>query len=111
MSDTLFDLDPTQFQMQQWRSTAEGWEPMEEGVAPKVWQPRSTAEEAVHKCLEWTGTICIPAMRVVDLSSGDVVWQDTSRYPKAGESVMPSWAPAMYDRVRAEQRAASEVSA
>lgn len=105
MNDTLFDLEPVAFQMQSHH--AGQWTPMEEGTAPKVWQPRPSAEEAVHKCLEWTGTLCIPAMRVVDPSSGEIVWQDTTRYPDAGEIVMPSWAPAIYDRVRAEQRAGS----
>lgn len=84
----------------------EGWTPMEAGVAPKVWRPRPTAADAVHKCLEWTGLVCIPAMRVVDLSSGVVLWQD--RWDQAEpdlERVLPDWAVPIYAQVKAEQRA------
>lgn len=94
MSDALFDFTddtPHGFRMESWRSVEEGWYAMDEGVAPKVWKPRATAPEAAAKCLEWTGLACIPAMRVIDLSTGVVVWQDTTQYPEAGEPVLPEW--------------------
>lgn len=78
-----------QFQMQSFHKGV--WSPMEDGPAKSVWKPRSSAIEAAVKCLTWTGLICIPAMRVVDLESGDVVWSDTSQYPEAGASLAPDW--------------------
>jgi hypothetical protein len=109
MPESLFELDPTPagFQMQSWSkddNDDRGWTAMEAGVAPTVWQPRATREEAVHKCLEWTGLTCIPAMRVVDLSTGTVLWQDTSWYPDAGESIIPDWARLIYAQVKTEQQ-------
>ena len=99
------------FQMQSYRSVAGVWEPMEDGAGRKVWLPRKTREEAVHKCLEWTGLLCIPAMRVVDLATGDVIWQD--RWEKDDddrglERIVPDWAEPIYDQVRAEYRAERE---
>lgn len=114
MADALFELDGLSgFQMQSWSSRDVTWTPMEGGVAPKVWAPKTHARDAVRKCVEWTGVVLIPAMRVVDLSTGEVVWADTSQYPEAGESVTPVWAPSVYDEVRAEFRRqhAAEVAA
>ena len=36
---------------------------------------RQPAAEGIGKCLAWTGFHCIPAMQVVDLASGLVVWR------------------------------------
>lgn len=98
------------FQMQSFRSAEGRWVPMEDGAARRVWLPRKAAEDAIHKCLEWTGLICIPAMRVVDLASGDVVWQD--RWSDGGDGhldvIVPDWAAPIYDQVRAEFRAEAE---
>ena len=69
------------------------WEPMENGAAASVWVPRSTPQEAAVKCLMWTGLTKIPAMRVVDLASGDVVWQPPAEWsPEIPDPVvLPSW--------------------
>lgn len=56
------------------------WDNMHEGAAAKVWRPRNTAVEAIAKCMAWTGFIYIPAMQVVDLTTGDVVWRRASEY-------------------------------
>ena len=106
---------PGAFQMQSWSSREDRWTPMEAGAAPKVWRPRPTREAAVHKCLMWTGLACIPAMRVVDLATGTVVWQDRwvdDEIPDvedALERIVPEWAEVLYGEVRAELRATSEV--
>lgn len=68
------------FQMQSWEHAkderVEGrWEPMENGKAKKPWRPRKTAEEAIAKCMQWTGLLYLPAMQVVDLDTGRVVWR------------------------------------
>lgn len=103
------DRSSSGFQMQSFRSAEGEWVPMEDGVAGKVWRPRKTREDAVHKCIEWTGLLCIPAMRVVDLATGEVVWQD--RWDRADdeeaalERIVPDWAERIYDQVRAEFRA------
>lgn len=69
------------------QSHHDGWEPMENGAAGHVWKPRKTAAAAVLKCVTWTGGIGIPAMRVIDLDTGLVVWAQTKEYPEAGLSV------------------------
>lgn len=98
------------FQMQSYRSAKGEWVPMEDGAARRTWLVRKTREDAVHKCIEWTGLICIPAMRVIDLATGDVVWQD--RWSDGGdghlEAIVPDWAVPIYDQVRAEFRAEAE---
>ena len=56
-------------------------DPMEHGAAPSVWRPKRTAFDAVVKCVAWAGLApdrCIPQMRVVDLSTGAVVWRSES---------------------------------
>ena len=86
------------------------WTPMEDGPAKAVWKPRAKAHEAVRKCIEWTGGVCIPAMRVVDLSDGSVVWQD--RWEGADHElarIIPDWAPSIYRQVQAEQYEARAV--
>jgi hypothetical protein len=76
------------FQMQSHRSTSGVWEAMENGAAAHVWRPRPTAVDAVSKCLSWTGFVGIPAMQVVDLATGVVVWRLGSEYdPDAGDPV------------------------
>lgn len=92
------------FQMQSWSSSRSEWSAMEDGPAKSVWLPRRTREEAVHKCIEWTGGILIPAMRVIDLDTGAVLWQDTSQYSDAGEAIVPEWTAVLYEQVRAENR-------
>ncbi|MGF3055633.1 hypothetical protein [Microbacterium sp. YY-01] len=98
------------FRMQSWSSSRAEWTAMDEGPAKSVWKPRRTREEAVHKCIEWTGAILIPAMRVIDLDTGTVIWQDTSRYPEGGERIVPDWAAVLYEQVRAENRRRAEAN-
>lgn len=64
---------------------------MEDGAAARHWRPVGDAVDAVAHCLAWTGFLCIPAMQVVDLATGRVVWRGSDRYPEAGPSVAPSW--------------------
>jgi hypothetical protein len=79
--------DTRRFQMQSHRKSGV-WEAMEDGAAPHVWRPRPTAVDAVSKCLSWTGFVGIPAMQVVDLATGVVVWRLGSEYdPDAGDPV------------------------
>ena len=82
------------FQMQSWSSREEGWEAMEDGAAGHVWRPRETAALAAEKCHTWTGGIGIPAMQVVDLSTGLVVWRDSRQYPDAGWPIELEGCPA-----------------
>lgn len=97
------------FQMQSFHDGT--WKPMEDGPGRAVWKPRATAADAVLKCLTWTGLLCIPAMRVVDLTTGSVVWQD--RYhaglipddeDAALDRIVPAWAEPVYAAARAEMR-------
>ncbi len=104
-----FDLDldvcaSGPFQMQSWSLDAAGnraWKPMEDGPAKTVWLPRATALEAAAKCLEWTGLVEIPAMQVVDLGTGNVVWRGSARYPDAGAPVTPEWDALVRSQARA----------
>jgi hypothetical protein len=73
--------------MQSFSSTPATWSAMEKGAAGSVWRPRATAELAIKKCVEWTGKIGIPAMQVVDLETGEVVWRDSRQYPQAGPPI------------------------
>lgn len=75
------------FQMQCFRSSTGEWIPMENGTGGHVWRPRATAVDAAAKCLAWTGFIGMPAMQVIDLDTGEVVWRLSDRYPQAGESI------------------------
>lgn len=86
----MSDPVTARFRMQAFSSTPGIWANMEDGAAGKVWRPRQTAEDAIRKCVEWTGRIGIPAMQVVDLETGEVVWRDSRRYPQAGETVPAS---------------------
>lgn len=90
-----------QFQMQSFRSSTGEWIAMDNGTGGHVWRPRATAVDAAAKCLAWTGFIGIPAMQVIDLQTGEVVWRLSDRYPQAGE---PIPLPAAEERL-ARQRA------
>lgn len=90
------------------------WQPMDEGVAPKVWAPRATAREAAKKC--WAWTLGIPAMQVVDLHTGTVVWrscelehrlqhEDPDPAWDPGPPITPEWDAEMREEVRAEYAA------
>jgi hypothetical protein len=80
------------------------WQPMQDGAAGHVWRPRETREEAVAKCLHWTGMVCIPPMRVTDAETGAVLWQRA--YPpsqwRTGPDLVPSWAVEVEAQVEAE---------
>lgn len=84
------------------------WEPMEYGAAKSVWRPRKTAQEAVYKCMQWTGLIAIPAMQVTDLDTGEVLWRDSSAYPAAGPVIEPEWATKLRNQVKREQQKQAE---
>lgn len=88
-------------------TTTRRWVPMEEGAAAAAWRPRPTAQDAVHKCLRWTGLVCIPSMQVVDLDTGHVAWRGIGPYEDgdAGPVVTPPWFGRIEEQVRAEQRA------
>lgn len=73
------------FQMQSWED--DHWEAMEDGAAGHVWRPRRFEVDAIAKCLAWTGFLMIPAMQVVDVATGRVVWRGSGRYPEAGPCV------------------------
>lgn len=60
---------------------------MEDGAAGHVWRPRRADVDAIGKCLAWTGFLLIPAMQVVDLDTGRVVWRGSGRYPDAGPCI------------------------
>lgn len=109
MIDSLFSLDEMgvrgPFQMQCHHGE---WEPMESGAGGHVWRPRKTEREAIKKCAEWTGLLFIPAMRVVDLTTGVVVWCDSFEKYVAEDGVeVVRWSgqEALYDEIRAEFRA------
>lgn len=107
----MLGWSPSGFQMQ---SHHDGlWTPMEDGAGKSVWQPRKTAYEAVHKCISWTGGVAIPAMRVIDMATGDVIWQDRWADGKDGglDRVIPAWAEAVYGQVKAEQQREQAVRA
>lgn len=65
------------------------WESMHEDSRPAIakhWAPTATALAAAIHCYAWTGGIA-PAMQVVDLSTGKVVWRSSEGYPAAGPSI------------------------
>src|SRR5262245_43407222 len=89
---------PQLYQMQRHDRRDDRWVPMEHGAAPAVWRPRPTAVDAAAKCLAWTGGLGIPAMQVVDMTTGAVVWRIVSEFdPAAGEPI--SLPPADKQRV------------
>jgi hypothetical protein len=71
--------------MQSWSSRDLAWMPMG-GRGP--WRNRDSPVDAAAKCLSWTGLIGIPAMQVVDVQAGAVVWRISDRYPEAGPTVV-----------------------
>lgn len=92
------------FQMQSWSSRDHAWTPMEDGPARSRWLPKPTAIEAARQCIEWTGLISIPAMQVMDVTTGEVVWRDSRHYPDAGPSIFPEWDHAVREEARRESR-------
>lgn len=64
----------------------------------------------MHKCIEWTGALLIPAMRVIDLDTGIVLWQDTERFPDAGKRIVPDWTAVLYKQVRDENKRRAELN-
>jgi hypothetical protein len=67
---------------------------------PKAWAPRALADEAAWKCLVWTGRVGVPAMRVVDLETDEVVWcwGAASLFEAgAGPWVLPGWHARMWE--------------
>lgn len=118
----LLDVAKDSFQMQSWDSSAHctcdiprpgdghrpkcpyptatySWVPMENGPASSHWKPKRTAEAAVRHAAAWSGAnygIGIPAMQVVDLATGEVVWRSSEHYPDAGDPIAPPWQAAVY---------------
>ncbi|GAA0609786.1 hypothetical protein HPO96_29300 [Kribbella sandramycini] len=135
MTDTLDVENPaaTGYQMQSWTCAApctcgvgrtadpephksgcpypsadRAWTPMESGAAARHWRPKNTGREAVEQAAMWTGAIHgvgIPAMQVVELATGRVVWRDSHRYPDAGDPIAPAWQHEAYAAARAEYAA------
>ncbi|AIY17757.1 hypothetical protein GUY44_06995 [Pimelobacter simplex] len=88
-------------------TTRHYWEPMENGAAKARWKPKRDARAAVMQAARWAGAVVglgIPAMQVVELPSGRVIWRDSARYPAAGAPVAPPWQAEAYDAARVEQR-------
>lgn len=80
------------------------WVPMEDGAAKARWKPKKSPLDAVYQCMRWTGLTGIPAMQVVDLDTGEVLWRDSSGYPNDAEPpVTPEWAVKLAAQVRREQ--------
>jgi hypothetical protein len=93
------------FRMQSWSSRDQVWHSHDLQPGKEVWKPRPTLEDAAVKCLTWTGLIGIPAMQVIDMSTGEVVWRYSDEYPDAGESIPLPNEEAVRERVRADLRA------
>jgi hypothetical protein len=76
------------FAIESWAAAAGGgreWRGMHTfGGARATWRPRKTDVEAIEKARKWTGYIGIPSMRVVDETTGDVVWADTRHADSIG---------------------------
>lgn len=89
------------------------WVPMEDGAAAARWKPKSSAVEAVKLAAAWSGAvygISIPAMQVLDLTTGDVIWRASALQPDAGDSIAPYWQPRLYAQVRDELAAQERAS-
>jgi hypothetical protein len=100
---TTLGWSPTGFQMQSHHKGV--WTPMEDGAASKHWAPAKTAYEAIRHCIAWTGGVSIPAMRVIDLATGHVVWQDRWDGSTGDlDRIVPSWVESIYREVADEQR-------
>lgn len=89
LSQQELDIGVTakRFQMQSFRSCTGEWIPIDTGAAGHMWRPRATAVDAAAKCLTWTGLVGLPAMQVIDMETGEVVWRFSDQYPQAGESI------------------------
>lgn len=93
------------FRMESWSSGNNVWHTHDLQPGKEAWKPRPTLEDAIVKCITWTGGAMIPGMRVIDLSTGEVVWQSTKRYPAAGPCITHPDEPAAWDRWRRERAA------
>lgn len=126
----LLDLPEGPFQMQSWDPSAHctcpvdqrapdephkpgcpyptatwSWEPMENGAASSHWRPKKDLHAAVRHAAGWSGAVYgmgIPAMQVVDLATGAVLWRCAVAYPDAGESIEPDWVRPLYADARRE---------
>ena len=83
-----FDVEPVgPFICDSWQSGFGDWYAHNGGP----WKPKAKLVDAVIHCIEWTGGFeggGIPAMRVRDMATGEVVWQESERYPEAtGERI------------------------
>lgn len=133
MTEHLVETVATTYQMQAWRASerctcgmshntaanghlpacrypaaTHSWEPMENGAAAAHWKPKLTARAAVEHASTWAGGaggVGIPAMQVVELPSGRVIWRDSHRYPAAGDPVAPAWQAEVYAAAKAESDA------
>jgi hypothetical protein len=77
---------------------------MEDGAARTRWMPKRDARAAVDQAASWAGAIYglgIPAMQVVEMPSGRVIWRDSHQYPAAGAPVVPVWQDEVYATARA----------
>lgn len=88
----IAERNPGPFSMHSYHRVT-GWGSMVRGdQADRVWRPRTTAADAIVKCLAWAGTRldvqeCIPPMQVVDDSTGAVVWRSASYHGESGDPV------------------------
>ncbi len=85
-------------------TTTHYWSPMENGAARSRWMPKPDARAAVHQAARWAGAIHglgIPAMQVVELPTGRVIWRDSHQYPAAGAPIAPEWQTEVYAGARA----------
>ena len=87
------------------------WVPMEDGAAKAHWKPKKTPQDAVYQAMRWTGLIAIPAMQVVNLETGEVVWRDPGHDDAAGPAIEPEWAAVLRRQVRREQALAAQTEA
>jgi hypothetical protein len=81
---------------------------MENGAAAAHWRPKRDPRAAVSQAAMWTGAIHgvgIPAMQVVEVPTGRVIWRDSHQYPAAGDPVAPEWQHEVYLAARAEYAA------
>jgi hypothetical protein len=103
--DGMLDFEVEQvgpFRMESFSSGNGVWHSHDLQPGKEAWKPRPTLEDAIVKCITWTGALMIPGMRVIDLSTDAVVWQSTERYPEAGPCIPHPDEAALFERARAE---------
>lgn len=86
-------------------TTTHSWVPMENGAGSARWKPKTDARAAVQQAATWAGGcggVGIPAMQVVEIPSGRVIWRDSHRYPAAGAPIAPEWQAEVYAAANAE---------